>query len=191
MGKQVPFTYSDHSILLDIPTPICINEHAYRLIDQWHLPVFVFPKLQEALRLFFNEQTQIVADETTQLAVQPFIEGQFEIQTLLDQWFNLVQECKIYTHHLERPSDEHIFSNAFQNVLHTGNNYEILLQLEYIYQSEIEDMLKQRDKQLQELDAKHHREMQEVVSEPTDKYPDVYVRNLAQKHMEDKQVFYC
>jgi hypothetical protein len=30
--------------------------------------------------------------------------------------------------------------------------------------------------------------MQEVVSELTDKYPDVYVRNLAQKHMEDKQV---
>lgn len=30
--------------------------------------------------------------------------------------------------------------------------------------------------------------MQEVISEPTDKYPDVYVRNLAQRHMEDKQV---
>jgi hypothetical protein len=30
--------------------------------------------------------------------------------------------------------------------------------------------------------------MQEVVSEPTNKYPDVFVRNLAQKHMEDKQV---
>jgi len=75
--------------------------------------------------------------------------------------------------------------------------------LEYTFQSEIEDMLKQRDKQIQELDTKfdwltffssfhffnrHHREMQEVVSELTDKYPDVYVRNLAQKHMEDKQV---
>lgn len=35
---------------------------------------------------------------------------------------------------------------------------------------------------------RHHREMQEVVSELTDKYPDVYIRNLAQKHMEDKQV---
>jgi len=32
--------------------------------------------------------------------------------------------------------------------------------------------------------------MNEVVSELTDKYPDVYVRNLAQKHMEDKQVIY-
>jgi len=70
-------------------------------------------------------------------------------------------------------------------------------------------MLKQRDKQIQELDTKfdfkkifffdlliiyllirHHREMNEVVSELTDKYPDVYVRNLAQKHMEDKQVIY-
>ena len=30
--------------------------------------------------------------------------------------------------------------------------------------------------------------MQEVVSEPTDKYPDIFIRNLAQKHMEDKQV---
>jgi hypothetical protein len=30
--------------------------------------------------------------------------------------------------------------------------------------------------------------MQEVVNEPTNKYSDVFIRNLAQKHMEDKQV---
>lgn len=65
-----------------------------------------------------------------------------------------MQEHKAYTHHQERLSDEQIFSNAFQNVLQTGTNYETLLQLEYIFQSEIEDMLKQRDKQLQELNAK-------------------------------------
>ena len=117
------------------------------------------------------------------------------------------QECKPYTHHQDRPSDEDIFSNAFQTVLHTGTNYENLLQMEYTFQSEIGEMIKQRDKQIQELDIKfghvlltflqtnqlissfrHHREMQEVVSELTDRYPDVYVRNLAQKHMEDKQV---
>ncbi|UJR14533.1 hypothetical protein I4U23_001529 [Adineta vaga] len=187
MGRQVPFTYSNHTILLDIPNKISISEHTYRLIDQWQLPVFVFPKLQEALRLFFNEQIQIAADEITQLAVEPLIKGQLELQTILDQWFKLVQEFKAYTHHQERPSDEQIFSNTFQNVLHTGTNYEILLQLEYVYQSEIEDLLKQRDKQLQDLDLKHHREMQEVINEPTNKYPDVFVRNLAQKHMEDKQ----
>jgi hypothetical protein len=43
MEKQVPFTYSNHTILLDIPNHISINEHTYRLIDQWHLPIFVFP----------------------------------------------------------------------------------------------------------------------------------------------------
>lgn len=48
-------------------------------------------ELNEALRLFFNEQTQILADETTQEAIQPFIEGQCEVQVLLDYWFNLVQ----------------------------------------------------------------------------------------------------
>ena len=92
MGKQVLFTYSKHTVLLEISNTTCINEHAYRLLDQWQLPVYLFPsnvmdyyfswnffvcftiELQEALRLFFNEQIQIVADETTQLAVQPLIE---------------------------------------------------------------------------------------------------------------------
>jgi hypothetical protein len=36
--------------------------------------------------------------------------------------------------------------------------------------------------------GRHAREMQEVINEPTNKYPDVFIRNLAQKHMEDKQV---
>jgi len=66
----------------------------------------------------------------------------------------IYKECKFYTHYHDRPSDEQIFSNAFQTVLHTGTNYEILLQLEHTFQSEIEDMLKQRDKQIQDLDNK-------------------------------------
>ena len=43
MGKQVPLTYFDRTILLDVPNTISINEHAYRLLDQWDLPIFVFP----------------------------------------------------------------------------------------------------------------------------------------------------
>jgi hypothetical protein len=45
MGKQAPFVYSNHTTLLDIPNATSINEHAYRLIDEWHLPVFVFPSI--------------------------------------------------------------------------------------------------------------------------------------------------
>ena len=45
MGKQVPFVYSNHTTLLTIPNVTSINEHAYRLIDEWHLPVFVFPSI--------------------------------------------------------------------------------------------------------------------------------------------------
>lgn len=51
-------------------------------------------------------------------------------------------------------SDEQIFSTAFQNVLHMGTNYEVLLELEYRYQSEIEDLIKKRDKEIQEQNTK-------------------------------------
>jgi hypothetical protein len=53
--------------------------------------IICLTELQEAIRLFFDEQIQIAADETTQLAVEPLIKGQFEIQTLLDQWLKLTQ----------------------------------------------------------------------------------------------------
>lgn len=46
MKKQVAFTYSNHTILLDIPNTISVSEQTYRLIDQWNLPVFVFPSMK-------------------------------------------------------------------------------------------------------------------------------------------------
>jgi hypothetical protein len=48
-------------------------------------------ELQEALRVFFQEQSQIAADEKSQLAVEPLIKGQIEIKTLLDQWLKFVE----------------------------------------------------------------------------------------------------
>ena len=48
-------------------------------------------ELHEALRLFLQEQSQAVADETSQLAVEPLIKGQLEIKTLLDHWLKFVE----------------------------------------------------------------------------------------------------
>lgn len=48
-------------------------------------------ELQEALRVFFQEQSQIAADEKSELAVEPLIKGQLEIKTLLDQWLKFVE----------------------------------------------------------------------------------------------------
>ena len=50
-----------------------------------------FVELQEAIRLFFQEQIQLAADESSRLAVEPLLKGQLEIQTLLDQWLKLFQ----------------------------------------------------------------------------------------------------
>lgn len=116
--------------------------------------VIFFVELQTTLREFFQERCQVAADEWTQSMIEPFLQSQDEIQPILDQWFKLIQECKPYTQHQDRPSDEDIFSNAFQIVLHTGTNYEILLQLEYSFQSEIEEIVRQRDRLIQELDSK-------------------------------------
>jgi len=50
-----------------------------------------FIDLQEALRKFFDEQMQIVADDWTESVVSPYIKGEQEIQPVLDQWFKLVE----------------------------------------------------------------------------------------------------
>ena len=43
MRKQVPFTYADHTALLTVPNTSSIDDHSYRLLNQWDLPVFLLP----------------------------------------------------------------------------------------------------------------------------------------------------
>ncbi|CAF0825615.1 unnamed protein product [Didymodactylos carnosus] len=147
---------------------------------------FISIELRESLRQFFSEQTQVYLDEEIRAYVEPIQNGQLEQDGLIDQWLKTFQECKSYTR-IQPVTDEDLFSNIYHSVLLT-DRYEDLLLLEVKYQDEIKDLLNDRDKQIQELDTKHSREMQDVVNEPTNKYPDVYVRNVAQKHMEDKQL---
>ena len=94
-------------MIFDIPSVTSLSEHVYRLIDEWNLPVSIYPRekksvscstnhfyasleLEESLRLFFKEQTQLAADQATQLAIEPVIHGQIEIKKLLDHWLKLV-----------------------------------------------------------------------------------------------------
>jgi hypothetical protein len=51
----------------------------------------VLIELYDAVRLFFREQIQLAADEASESAIEPFINGHIEIKTLLDQWFRLVE----------------------------------------------------------------------------------------------------
>ena len=81
MEKQVPFIFSNHTILLDVPNRISIAEHASRLLEQWNLPIFVLPS--KFLR---------------------FLKGQQEIQPVLDQWFKLVEVNPPPSHRLLRLS---------------------------------------------------------------------------------------
>jgi hypothetical protein len=113
---------------------------------------------------------QLAADQTSQSAVEPLINGPLEIKTLLDQWLKLLEvmsmsfrfetylslskECKIHSQIAERPTDEHIFATAFQNVLHKGTHFESLLEMEFIYNSEIDRLIKQHDQQIHELELK-------------------------------------
>lgn len=56
-------------------------------------------------------------------------------------------------------TDEQIFSNSFQNLVHAGTNYEVLCELEFRYMSEIEFLIKKRDKEIQEIETKFEKKM--------------------------------
>lgn len=50
--KQVPFIYEHRTTVLDIPNKISVDEQTYRLLDEWDLPIFVFPSKDFWMRMF-------------------------------------------------------------------------------------------------------------------------------------------
>lgn len=56
---------------------------------------FRFFSIVEALRKkvddFFNEKNQKAIDKETQIAIEPFINGEIEIKDVLDKWLKLIE----------------------------------------------------------------------------------------------------
>lgn len=188
---EFQFTCKDLTSKLTLPVVIPQKQTIYdlvgRLVAAHNIPCYVVVDLTSQLEKFIIEETDKLHDENAKAAVDKVISGEKNLDDLVDQWTKAyTQEVKKYAKP-EEITEEQQFSEVYHKLIHSPA-LDTLLNLEHTYSLTMEDLIQQRDKDLEHLESRQREEMEHAVKNVGTKYSDEQINQLAQRHFENTQL---
>ncbi|KAK6170121.1 hypothetical protein SNE40_018593 [Patella caerulea] len=191
--KEFSFTFTskDEKSTLTVPVTIPVNvsteEFMGRLILSHNLPCYIEDDLKNSLSKFIEEETKKWHENNAQAAIDSVINGSVNEDDLIERWTRaFTQEVKEYAKP-EEITNEQMFSDIYHTLIHSPA-LETVLNLEHTYALSVEDIITNRDADLQHLDSKQHEEMEEALANVGTKYTDEDINQLAQRHFDNTQL---
>ncbi|KAJ8319300.1 hypothetical protein KUTeg_004391 [Tegillarca granosa] len=164
---EFQFTCKDLTSKLTLPVVIpqkqTVNDLVGRLVAAHNIPCYVIEEaklknvvlnsdLTSKLEKFIIEETDKLHDENAKTAVDKVINGEKNIDDLVEQWTKAyTQEVKKYAKP-EEITEEQKFSEVYHKLIHSPA-LDTLLNLEHTYCLTMEDLIQQRDKDLEHLES--------------------------------------
>lgn len=175
------------TVPVTIPNPQPASDLVGRLVNAHNLPCYVEEDLKNKLEKFMTEETNKLFDENSQKALQRLKNGDINIDDVVTKWHNAFsEEVKRYAKP-ESVTEQQVFSEVYHSLIHSPA-LDTLLNLEHTYALTIEDLIQQRDKDLEYLDDRQREEMEDAMKNAGTKYTDAQVNQLAQRHIDNSQL---
>lgn len=175
------------TVPVTIPNPQPASDLVGRLVNAHNLPCYVEEDLKNKLEKFMTEETNKLFDENSQNALQRLKNGDINIDDVVTKWHNAFsEEVKRYAKP-ESVTEQQVFSEVYHSLIHSPA-LDTLLNLEHTYALTIEDLIQQRDKDLEYLDDRQREEMEDAMKNAGTKYTDAQVNQLAQRHIDNSQL---
>ncbi|KAK7492835.1 hypothetical protein BaRGS_00015973 [Batillaria attramentaria] len=191
--KDFTFTFSskEGTWLLTVPVTIPLSSPPVELVGRLkkahNLPCYVIDDLEEKLSEFVAKETGKFHDRNAEENLQQVRQGAVDSKNLISRWTKAFsQEVKEYAT-IEEEDHNHAFSNVYHTLIHSPA-LETLLNLEHTYALSMENITRQRDKDLKHLEDKHQREMEEALQRVGEQYRDDDINTLAQRHFDNVQM---
>lgn len=194
-SKIIDFRYQFRSkdltstltVPVTIPSPQPAADLVGRLVNAHNLPCYVEEDLKNKLEKFVTDETNKLFDENSQKALQRLKNGDINIDDVVTKWHNAFsEEVKRYAKP-ESVTEQQVFSEVYHSLIHSPA-LDTLLNLEHTYALTIEDLIQQRDKDLEYLDDRQREEMEDAMKNAGTKYTDAQVNQLAQRHIDNSQL---
>lgn len=194
-SKIIDFRYQFRSkdltstltVPVTIPSPQPACDLVGRLVNAHNLPCYVEEDLKNKLEKFVTDETNKLFDENSQNALQRLKNGDINIDDVVTKWHNAFsEEVKRYAKP-ESVTEQQVFSEVYHSLIHSPA-LDTLLNLEHTYALTIEDLIQQRDKDLEYLDDRQREEMEDAMKNAGTKYTDAQVNQLAQRHIDNSQL---
>lgn len=194
-SKIIDFRYQFRSkdltstltVPVTIPSPQPASDLVGRLVNAHNLPCYMEEDLKNKLEKFVTDETNKLFDENSQKALQRLKNGDINIDDVVTKWHNAFsEEVKRYAKP-ESVTEQQVFSEVYHSLIHSPA-LDTLLNLEHTYALTIEDLIQQRDKDLEYLDDRQREEMEDAMKNAGTKYTDAQVNQLAQRHIDNSQL---
>ncbi|XP_041363470.1 protein C12orf4 homolog [Gigantopelta aegis] len=191
--KEFVFTFrsknlrSTLTVPVTIPLPTSVSEFVGRVVLAHNLPCFVEHELKELLDEFVTKETAKLHDENAEEVMMKVKNGSVSAQSLIDRWNKaFTQEVKEFARP-EEVSNEQVFSEVYHSLIHSPA-LETLLNLEHTYAMAMDDIIEQRNLDLEHLDNTQRGDMEEALKNVGSSYTDENINQLAQRHFDSNQL---
>ncbi|XP_068625515.1 FERRY endosomal RAB5 effector complex subunit 3 [Battus philenor] len=186
-------TCTNEEILFKLEVPVQIphdgsaRELVQRVLDMFHLPVYLEDELNERLAHFISEETKDFHNQRDEKLLNQLKNSELNVEGIIKNWEKLFKENVVEFAEQKGTSDEEVFAAAYHKLVHSPA-LDTILQVENSYAKTVMNMLKSRDEDIQKLTQRQTEEMEEKMRLLNSGATEEEINALSTKHFEEQSL---
>ncbi|CAG4945248.1 unnamed protein product [Parnassius apollo] len=186
-------TCTNEDILFKLEVPVEIpydgstRELVQRVINMFHIPVYLEEELNEKLAHFVSEETKDFHNKRDEKLLNQLKNSELNVEGIVKNWEKLFKENVVEFAEQKGTSDEEVFAAAYHKLVHSPA-LDTILQVENSYAKTVMNMLKSRDEDIQKLTKSQTEEMEEKMRLLNTGTTEEEINALAAKHFEEQSL---
>ncbi|XP_026734305.1 protein C12orf4 homolog [Trichoplusia ni] len=170
---------------VEIPHQGSTRELVQRVLNMFHIPVYLEEELNEKLAKFVSEETKNFHNDRDMKLLNKLKNSEINVEGIVKGWEKLFKEHVMEFAEQKGTSDEEVFAAAYHKLVHSPA-LETILQVENSYAKTVMNTLKNRDEDIKKLTQKQTEEMEEKVRLLNTSTTEQEINELATQQFEQQ-----
>ncbi|XP_059062974.1 protein C12orf4 homolog [Achroia grisella] len=193
-------TCTNEDVLFKLEVPVQIphegstRELVQRILNMFHIPVYLEDDLNEKLAEFVAEETKNFHNDRDEKLLNQLKTSEINVEGIIKNWEKLFKDNVMEFAEQKGTSDEEVFAAAYHKLVHSPA-LETILQVENSYAKTVTNMLKNRDEDIEKLTQRQTEEMDEKMhllklSTTDDQSSELNddINDLARRHFDEQSL---
>ncbi|KAL0860747.1 hypothetical protein ABMA27_009297 [Loxostege sticticalis] len=184
-------TNEDVLFKLEVPVEIPHNgstrELVQRVINMFHIPVYLEDELNEKLAEFVTEETKNFHNDRDEKLLNQLKNSELNVEGIVKNWEKMFKDNVMEFAEQKGTSDEEVFAAAYHKLVHSPA-LDTILQVENSYAKTVMNTLNNRDEDIKMLTQRQTEEMEEKVRLLNTFTTEEEINELAAQHFEQQSL---
>ncbi|XP_028170012.1 protein C12orf4 homolog [Ostrinia furnacalis] len=172
---------------VEIPHSGSTRELVQRVMNMFHIPVYLEDELNEKLAEFVTEETKNFHNDRDEKLLNQLKNSELNVEGIVKNWEKMFKDNVMEFAEQKGTSDEEVFAAAYHKLVHSPA-LETILQVENSYAKTVMNTVKNRDEDIKVLTQRQTEEMEEKVRLLNLSTTEEEINELAAEHFEQQSL---